>query len=89
MKEEIESLKKERLKLIESTSYLKHVKNLQAKIEELTTEFSPIRYSNDLKVLSENREMLLSFEESLFNAEKWINEIKEELPNKKHYRGRF
>lgn len=89
LKEEIESLKKERLKLIESTSYLKHVKNLQAKIEELTTEFSPIRYSNDLKVLSENREMLLSFEESLFNAEKWINEIKEELPNKNIIEGDF
>jgi len=89
LKEEIESLKKERLKLIESTSYLKHVKNLQAKIEELTTEFSPIRYSNDLKVLSENREMLLSFEESLLNAEKWINEIKEELPNKNIIEGDF
>ena len=89
LKEEIESLKKERLKLIESTSYLKHVKNLQEKIEVLTTEFSPIRYSNDLKVLSENREMLLSFEESLLNAEKWINEIKEELPNKNIIEGYF
>jgi len=89
IKEEIESLKKERLRLLEGTSYLKHVNNLQAKIEELTTEFSPIRYSNDLKVLSENREMLLSFEESLLNAEKWINEIKEELPNKNIIEGDF
>lgn len=89
VKKEIDRLKEEKKQLVESTSSLKHVKNLQEKIEELTTELSPIRYSNDLKVLSENRELLLSFEESLLSVEKWIKEIKEELPNKNIIEGDF
>jgi len=89
IKKEIERLEQEKNELVESTSSLKHVKSLQSKIEELTTEFSPIRYSSDLKVLSENRELLLSFEESISNAEKWINEVKKELPNKNIIEGDF
>ena len=89
IKKEIERLEQEKNELVESTSSLKHVKSLQSKIEELTTEFSPIRYSSDLKVLSENRELLLSFEESISNVEKWINEVKKELPNKNIIEGDF
>lgn len=89
IKKEIERLEQEKNELVESTSSLKHVKSLQSKIEELTTEFSPIRYSSDLKILSENRELLLSFEESISNVEKWINEVKKELPNKNIIEGDF
>lgn len=89
IKKEIERLEQEKSELVENTSSLKHVKSLQSKIEELTTEFSPIRYSSDLKVLSENRELLLSFEESISNVEKWINEVKKELPNKNIIEGDF
>lgn len=89
IKKEIAFLERERIQLAENISCLKNVKNLQNKIEELITEFSAVRYSKELKSLSSNRKMLLSFEESIANAEKWINEIKEDLPNKNIIEGDF
>lgn len=89
LQKEIEQLKKERAKLTESTSSFEKVKRLQNKIDELAFELSPIKYSKDLKVLSENRESLLSFEESLSTAEKWINEVRKEMPNKNIIEGDF
>ena len=54
----------------------------QEAIEKFTHDHSSILYSNDLNRMETDRELLISFEDSINHLIEWAEEVKKELPNK-------
>lgn len=80
--EEVNSLQEQLSAKQERESSINKIYEFQEAIEKFTHDHSSILYSNDLNRMETDRELLISFEDSINHLIEWAEEVKKELPNK-------
>lgn len=82
LKNEMVNLKNKQFEINEKEKSYENITNLKDTIESILKNHSSLKYSPDFKNLSLDRQAFLELEDSIERLEQWINEIKQELPNK-------
>lgn len=80
--EEVNSLQEQLSAKQERELSINKIYEFQEAIEKFTHDHSSILYSNDLNRMETDRELLISFEDSINHLIEWAEEVKKELPNK-------
>lgn len=80
--EEVNSLQEQLSAKQERELSINKIYEFQEAIEKFTHDHSSILYSNDLNQMETDRELLISFEDSINHLIEWAEEVKKELPNK-------
>lgn len=80
--EEVNSLQEQLSAKQERELSINKIYEFQEAIEQFTHDHSSILYSNDLNRMETDRELLISFEDSINHLIEWAEEVKKELPNK-------
>ena len=75
-------LKNKQFEINKKEKSYENITNLNNTIESILMNHSSLKYSSDFKNLSLDRQAFLELEDSIERLEQWINEIKQELPNK-------
>lgn len=82
LKNEMLKLKNKQFEINKKEKSYENITNLNNTIESILMNHSSLKYSSDFKNLSLDRQAFLELEDSIERLEQWINEIKQELPNK-------
>lgn len=82
LKNEMLNLKNKQFEINEKEKSYENITNLKDTIESILKNHSSLKYSSDFKNLSLDRQAFSELEDSIERLEQWINEIKQELPNK-------
>lgn len=82
LKNEMLNLKNKQFEINKKEKSYENITNLNDTIESILMNHSSLKYSSDFKNLSLDRQAFLELEDSIERLERWINEIKQELPNK-------
>lgn len=82
LKNEMLNLKNKQFEINKKEKSYENITNLNETIESILMNHSSLKYSSDFKNLSLDRQAFLELEDSIERLEQWINEIKQELPNK-------
>lgn len=82
LKNEMLNLKNKQFEINKKEKSYENITNLNDTIESILMNHSSLKYSSDFKNLSLDRQAFLELEDSIERLEQWINEIKQELPNK-------
>lgn len=82
LKNEMLKLKNKQFEINKKEKSYENITNLNNTIESILMNHSSLKYSSDFKNLSLDRQAFSELEDSIERLEQWINEIKQELPNK-------
>lgn len=82
LKNEMLKLKNKQFEINKKEKSYENITNLNNTIEGILMNHSSLKYSSDFKNLSLDRQAFSELEDSIERLEQWINEIKQELPNK-------
>lgn len=82
LKNEMLKLKNKQFEINKKEKSYENIINLNNTIESILMNHSSLKYSSDFKNLSLDRQAFSELEDSIERLEQWINEIKQELPNK-------
>lgn len=82
LENEMLNLKNKQFEINKKEKSYENITNLNDTIESILMNHSSLKYSSDFKNLSLDRQAFSELEDSIERLEQWINEIKQELPNK-------